>query len=536
MHKVIAVALLVAGTAAQAQDKAPASAKAGNAHQEAMVAEVEAAWARAPVEEAAAVSKGAVTVAGQRIPYTATAGTLTIRDNDGKPTASIFYTAYTKDGSAPGSRPVTFFYNGGPGSATVWLHMGSFAPVRVTTANPEYIRPAPYGFGPNPYSMLDMSDLVFVDMVGAGWSRPLGGKSGKDFWGVDQDADAFARAVERYVTKNSRWSSPKFLLGESYGTLRNGAVAALLEERGLSLNGIVYLSSILNYGVRQPGFDANYLTLFPGFAATAWYHNRLQDRPADLDAFLNDVRAFTSGAYAAALAKGSTISAEEKRAVAEQMSRYIGISPDFIMRANLRIDLAHFQTELLRDRRLSIGRLDSRYTLIPSDANAQRPDDDPSSTAISGAFIASFNDYARRTLGYRTEMPYKISAREPGFDWDWKHRAPNSNSPQTTPNTAIDLAHTMRTNPYMKVLFLNGYYDMATPFYGVEFDVSHMLLEPSLQNNVSFKYYPSGHMIYLHPESLSAMHADLSAWYRETLAEARSATPPAKPVSRGTAD
>ncbi|HEU4968610.1 S10 family peptidase [Sphingomonas sp.] len=538
MRSTIALMMLMTAVAAPAQetapDKTPAATKLAKSHQQEMIAEAEDAWVKPPVDEPASVSHGAVTVEGQRIAYTATAGTLTIRDNDGKPTGSMFYTAYTKDGAAPSSRPVTFFYNGGPGSATVWLHMGSFAPVRVTTANPEYIRPAPYGFGPNPHSLIDKTDLVFIDMMGAGWSRPLGAKTGKDFWGVDQDADAFARTIERYVTKNGRWTSPKFLFGESYGTLRNGAVAALLEERGLSLNGIVYLSSIMNYGVRQPGYDANYLTLFPGYAATAWYHNHLQNRPPNLEAFLQEVRAFTSGPYAAALAKGSTISPEEKRQIAEQMSKYIGISPDFIMRADLRVDLNHFRTELLRDRRLAIGRLDSRYTLIPSDANAERPDDDPSSTAISGAFISSFMDYAKKTLGYHPTMPYRISARQPGFNWDWKHEAPGSNFSQNTPNTAIDLAYTMRTNPYLKVLFLNGYYDMATPFYGTEFDVSHMLLEPSLQRNVEFKYYESGHMVYLNPAELAKMHDDLAVWYDQTLSDARSSQPPAKPVATST--
>jgi carboxypeptidase C (cathepsin A) len=538
MRLMLAALMLMTAAAAPAQertsgaDKSPGATKQANTHQEAMIAEAESAWVKPAVDEAAAISRGAVTVGGQRIPYTATAGTLTIRDNDGKPTASVFYTAYTRDGAAPSSRPVTFFYNGGPGSATVWLHMGSFAPVRVPTANPEYIRPAPYDFGLNPHSLIDKTDLVFVDAIGAGWSRPLGAKTGKDFWGVDQDADAFARAVERYVSKNARWSSPKFLFGESYGTLRNGAVAALLEERGLSLNGIVYLSSIMNYGVRQPGYDANYLALFPGYAATAWYHNHLQNRPADLESFLRDVRAFTAGPYAAALAKGSTISPEEKQAIAQQMAQFIGISPEYIMRANLRIDLGHFQTELLRDRRLAVGRLDSRYTLMPGDANADRPEDDPASTAISGAFVANFMDYAKKTLGYQTDMPYKISAREQGFDWDWKHKAPGSNFAQNTPNTAVDLAATMRTNPYLKALFLNGYYDLATPFFGTEFDVSHMLLEPSLQRNVAFKYYQSGHMVYLNPDELAKMHADLAAWYDETLASARSAQPPARPVAR----
>jgi carboxypeptidase C (cathepsin A) len=540
MRSTIALMMLMTAVAAPAQerapDKTPAATKMAKSHQEAMIADAEDAWVKPPVDEAAAVSHGAVTVEGQRIAYTATAGTLTIRDNDGKPTGSMFYTAYTKDGAAPSSRPVTFFYNGGPGSATVWLHMGSFAPVRVTTANPEYIRPAPYGFGPNPHSLIDKTDLVFIDAMGAGWSRPLGAKTGKDFWGVDQDADAIALTIERYVTKTSRWSSPKFLFGESYGTLRNGAVAALLEERGLSLNGIVYLSSIMNYGVRQPGYDANYLALFPGYAATAWYHNHLQNRPPNLEAFLQDVRAFTAGPYAAALAKGSTISPDEKRQIADQMSKYIGISPDFIMRADLRVDLNHFRTELLRDRRLVTGRLDSRYTLIPGDANAERAEDDPASTAISGAFVSSFMDYAKKTLGYQTAMPYRISARQPGFDWDWQHKAPGSNFSQNNPNTAVDLAYTMRTNPYLKVLFLNGYYDMATPFFGTEFDVSHMLLEPSLQQNVAFKYYESGHMVYVNPAELAKMHDDLAAWYDATLSDARSSTPPARPGTRSGED
>jgi len=542
MRLALAAALFLSAAAAAAQEPPRSSAQEAPrprdvptrpspavTHRDALNQDVEDAWVRPPVDERIAISRAAVTVRGERIPYTATAGTLTIRDDDGKPTASIFYTAYTRDGSAPGSRPVTFFYNGGPGSATVWLHMGSFAPVRVTTANPEYIRPAPYGFGQNPDSLIDVSDLVFVDAIGAGWSRPLGEKTGRDFWGVDQDADAFARAVQRYVTINHRWTSPKFLFGESYGTLRNGAVAALLEQRGLSLNGIVYLSTIMNYGVRQPGYDQNYLTLLPSYAATAWYHNRLQNRPTDLDAFLAEVRAFTSGPYASALARGSALPAAEQQAIARQMSAYTGLSTDYILRSDLRVSLSHFETELLRDRRLVVGRLDSRYLLTPDDANADSPSDDPASTAISGAFISSFMDYAGRTLGYRSEMPYRISARGDDWRWDWQHRAPGERQPQITPNTAVDLAFTMRTNPYLKVLFLNGYYDMATPFYGTEFDISHMLLDEQLQRNVSSRYYQSGHMVYLNPQALAQMHDDLAAWYRETVATSASGRPPARP-------
>ena len=511
MRFTLALSLLLA-TPAIAQDKKVDPPKL-QGHREAMMAEAEAAWAKPPVEEQAATSKGSVTVKGQAIAYTATAGTLTLRDDEGKPTASVFYTAYTKDGG--GKRPVSFLFNGGPGSASLWLHMGSFGPVRVQTTSPEYVAPGSGGLAANPYSLLDKTDLVFIDAIGAGWSRPLGDKTGKDFWGVDQDADAFARAIMRYVTKYNRWGSPKILFGESYGTLRSGAVAALLEQRGMSLNGVVLLSTILNYGVRQPGYDQNYMVLFPGYAATAWYHQRLPNRPADLKAFLAEVRQWVSGPYAAALAKGSALPAAEAQAIAKQMAAYTGLSEAYILRANLRIDLPHFQTELLRDQRVATGRLDSRYRLNVTDANADAPDDDPASTAITGAYVSAFMDYAAKTLGYKTDLPYKVSARDGSFDWDWRHRAPGQRGPQPAPNTAVDLAYTMRTNPTLKVLFLNGYYDMATPFYGAEFDANHMLLPENLQKNISFTYYESGHMIYLNPQALAQLHDDLARWYDE---------------------
>ena len=481
---------------------------------DAMIAEADAATARAPVEEQAFVSKGSVSIKGKAVAYTATAGTLTIRDDSARPTGSLFYTAYT---TGEANRPVTFFYNGGPGSATIWLHMGSFGPVRVKTDKPVYVTPDQYSVTPNPWSLLDKTDVVFIDAMGAGWSRPLGDKTGKDFNGVDQDADAFARAIMRYVAKNNRWKAPKFLFGESYGTLRSGAVAAMLEDRGMSLTGVALLSTIMNYGVRQPGYDQNHMVLFPGYAATAWYHGTLPGpKPADLDAFVNEVRAWVSGPYAAALAKGSSISDAEKDATARQMNAYTGLPVDFIKRANLRVDLQHFMTELLRTRGLSIGRLDTRYTLLPTDLNADSPDDDPASTAITGAYISAFHDYAVKTLGVKTDLPYRLSAREPGFNWDWSRRPPRGGT-QTTPNTAVDLAFTMRANPKLKILFLNGYYDMATPFYGAEFDASHMLLPADLNRNIKFTYYQSGHMIYLAESELAKMRDDVAAWYEEAL-------------------
>ncbi len=504
-----AIALLLTAAAA------PALAQpAAKNPKEAMIAEADAATARAPVEEQAAVSKGSVSIAGKPLAYTATAGTLTIRDDNGRPTASLFYTAYTAD--VP-NRPVTFFYNGGPGSATVWLHMGSFGPVRVKTDKPVYVTPDQYAVTPNNFTLLDKTDIVFIDAPGAGWSRPLGDKTGRDFNGVDQDGDAFARAITRYIARNNRWKSPKFLFGESYGTLRSGVVARLLEERGVSLHGIALLSTIMNYGVRQPGYDQNYLTLFPGYAATAWYHGTLPGaKPADLTAFVNEVRAWVSGPYAAALAKGSAITPAEQDSIARQMHAYTGLPVDFLKRAQLRVELAHFQTELLRSRGLSIGRLDARYTLPPTDLNADSPDEDPASTAITGAYISAFHDYAAKTLGVKTDLHYKLSAREPGWSWDWSHRPPRGGT-QTTPNTAVDLAYTMRANPKLKVLFLNGYYDMATPFYGAEFDANHMLLPTPLNQNIRFTYYQSGHMIYLAESELAKMKADVAAWYDEAL-------------------
>ncbi len=511
MRAVISAFMLLALTAmpAHADDK---SADAAKPRADVLKAEAEKAWPRPPVEEQAAVSKGSVALRNGTVGYTATAGTLTIRDDDGKPSASVFYTAYVKDGGAA-NRPVSFFYNGGPGSASIWLHMGSFSPVRVSTENPTYVAPSQYALKPNPDSLIDKTDMVFIDAIGTGWSRPLGDKTGKDFWGVDQDAEAFARAIIRYVDKNNRWQSPKVLFGESYGTLRNGAVAAQLEDRGLSLDGIVMLSTILNYGVELPGYDIGPLSMVPTYAATAWYHNRIANRPADLAKFIDEVRGWVSGPYAAALAKGTAISADELTATARQLAAYTGLSEAFVRRANLRIPLEQFQTELLRDRGVATGRLDTRYLLNVGDANAAEPEDDAASTATTGAYVSSFQSYVARTLGYKTDMPYKVSARDKDFDWDWKHRAPGTRWPAQVPDTGLDLAYVMRINPTLKVLFLNGYFDAATQFYATEYDIDHLMLAEPLRKNITSRYYESGHMIYLNPAVLPKLHEDIAGWY-----------------------
>ena len=516
-----------AAPAAMTDDEDKKPSRVSEKHKDATSDEAEKGWARAPVEERTVATQHSIPFGAKgTIKYTATAGTLTVRDDQGKPTGSYFYTAYTVPGAS--RRPVTFFYNGGPGSATVWLHMGSFGPMRVRTGNPEIIRPAPFGFGPNPDTILDKTDIVFIDMMGAGYSRALGEAKEKDFWGVDQDVDGFARAITRYITKNSRWNSPKFLFGESYGTLRSGALAYQLQDRGVALNGVVLLSSILNYGVRQPGYDQIYLTYLPSYAATAWYHNRLQNRPADLRAFLDEVRAYASGPYASALAKGQNISPAERDAVAQKLSEYTGLSANFIKLADLRVDLSRFRKELLRGQRVTVGRLDSRYTGIDADAAGEGPEFDVSSIAPQGAFVGLFNDYIVKDLNYRTDMAYTLSASgKPGFDWDWRHRPPGfrGGRGENNPNTAQDLAAAIRVNPYLKVLSLNGYYDMATPFFGTEFDVSHMLLEPAQQHNIAFKYYESGHMAYMNPAVLHQMRVDLDRFYDDAVGAAVNGQP-----------
>ncbi|MEH3100318.1 MAG: peptidase S10 [Sphingomonas adhaesiva] len=529
MRVALAAGLLLASCPAVAQDRA---ARSSNSNAEAQRDAVESSYANAPIEEREERSTGSVTVAGKRLGYAATAGTLTLRDLEGKPTASMFYTAYTLDGTKPGTkRPVTFFYNGGPGSPTFWLHMGSFAPVRLQTGNPEFIRPAPYDVAPNPYTLLDKTDMVFLDAIGSGYSRPLGDMRPSAFYGVDEDADAFAKAILRYATKFGRWNSPKFLFGESYGTLRSGALAYQLQERGMALNGVVLFSSIMNYGYRQPGLDQVYINYLPSYAATAWYHNRLPNRPADVATAVQQAREFATGAYMSALAKGQDIGAAERDQVAQRMSELTGLSADFVKRANLRVDLPRFQKELLRDQRRVVGRFDSRYIGTDSDAAGERPETDVSSEAISGAFIGSFQDYVTHRLGYRTEMPYRLSARDAaGWTWNWRHDAPNRMGQQNNPNTAIDLAAAMRANPYLQVLSMNGWYDMATPFFGTENDLGHMMLEPSQRPNLRFTYYPGGHMIYLNPEALVTMKRDLAAWYDRAVAVALSGTPPVTPT------
>ena len=410
-------------------------------------------------------------------------------------------------------RPVTFFYNGGPGSSTLWLHMGSLGPVRIHTDSPQSTRNAPFDLEPNADSLIDKSDLVFLDAIGTGFSRPLGDTKITDFWGVDQDLDAFSRGIQRYITANDRWNSPKFLFGESYGTTRSAGLSYMLQDHGVQLNGVTLLSSILNYGIRQPGYDQTYIAYLPSFAATAWYHDRLQTKPADLPAFLAEVRAWARGPYAAALAKGQDLQPAERDAVARQLSAYTGLPVPFLINANLRVDLNRFRAEVLRDQGQIVGRYDSRFTGYNPDAGSESAEYDPSDTGITGAFVAAFQNYLSGQLDYHSDLTYRPTNYNRSLVWDWKHKAPGSNYPQNNPDVAVDLGAAMRENPHLKVESLNGWYDMATPFFGTEYDLKHMELPPTLQSNLRFSYYPSGHMVYLNPEALRSLKADVARFY-----------------------
>jgi len=466
-------------------------------------------------KEESSVTSNKVTVDGQKIAYTATAGNLLIRKGD-DPVASMFYVAYTRDG-VPNleQRPVTFFYNGGPGSSTIWLHMGSFGPRIVETANAQATGPAPYHLVHNGDSLLDRSDLVFIDAVSTGFSRVVGKGEGTNFWSVDGDVDAFAKFITRYVTLRKRWNSPKFLFGESYGTPRSAALVYSLQKQGMSFNGVVLLSSILNYAARAPGLDDPFVNFLPSFAAIAWFHDKLPHKSADLGAFLQQARDFAAGDYAQALAKGHSLPAAQMDAVAARLHEFTGLSVQYLKEANLRVNASRFRKELLREQRRTVGRYDGRFEGMDVDAAGEEPASDPSSTAITGAFTAAFNSYLADELNYSHDTPYQIRSSDIK-DWEFKHKLPDylgSASPYPLTYVVDDLGQAMRENPRLKVLSANGYFDLATPFFNTERDLNHMGLEPALRDNVSFRYYASGHMVYLNPEARKEFRADLAKFY-----------------------
>lgn len=507
--QVFAVALL-ACRVALAADPAPLSTQPDDT-------------ARAPVAEVRKTTSFQTTIAGRSIRYEATAGTLTVRSDDGKPRASMFYVAYvvpTAKGGAP--RPLTFFFNGGPGSASLWLNIGGFGPVHTVTASPRPTGLPPYTVGPSDGSLLDKTDMVFLDAIGTGYSRTLGDTPDSAYWGVDSDIDAFARAITRYVLLNKRGNSPKFLFGESYGTTRAAGLVYKLQTQAMDFNGVVLMSTILNFANLLPGVDQGFINLVPTFAATAWYHGKVAKEPADLTAFLQQARAFARGPYAAALAKGDALSDAEAADVARQLSRFVGLPESYLIQTRLRIDMEEFRKQLLKDRGLITGRFDARFTapdtFVSAGGAVDPATNDAATRGVTSAYLSTYRDYLTHDLGYTTDLTYRALHNmviEPA--WDWQHKAPAIDEPLTTPNTAIDLASALRGNAKLHVFALNGLFDLSTPFFAAEHDLEHMLVGPDLRGNVRFGYYESGHMIYGDQVALQALKRDLVSFYDSAL-------------------
>jgi len=493
-------------------------------------------------------TQGTVDVGGQHIAYTAVAGTITVGSTDvqdaelgpdGKPQpgsqlafaepkdlkdatphAHIFYVAYFKKDAKAEDRPITFFYNGGPGSSTVWLHMGSLGPKHVVTDGDQHLPAAPYKLVDNTYSLLDTSDLVFIDMPGTGFGRLVGKDAGKAFWGLDEDANAFARFIARFITKYNRWNSPKYLFGESYGTTRSAVLSDILENnKSIDLNGVILLSQIFNFTTDidgpsgNPGVDLPYVLALPTYAATGWYHKKLPQQPAALEPFLKDVEDFAMGPYTHALALGTDLTAEEKNSVAEKLHDYTGLPVAYLLRANLRVSGGEFEKALQEDQDLTTGRLDTRFSGPNLNPLSEGAEYDPQSSAISSAYVALFNDYVRRDLKYGEGQTYLPEAQFGSTQWDLTHHGFPG-----TPNVAVDMAEALKTNPRLRIMVNGGYYDLATPFFAAEYEEKHLPIPQSLAKNIEYDWYESGHMVYVRDESLKQLHDRVAAFIKSTLA------------------
>lgn len=469
------------------------------------------------------VTKHSVKIDQKIINYTATVGTLILKNEKDEPIASFGYTAYTKDSQPDLSkRPITFSFNGGPGSSSMWLHMGIMGPRRVLVNDPLPNGPAPYKIEDNNYSILDISDIVMMDPVGTGLSRAVGKAKNSDFWGVDSDIKSVSQFIRDYTNDHERWNSPKYLLGESYGTFRSAGVADYLQANlGISVNGVILVSNVLDIRTLSfnPGDEISYIVNLPSYAATAWYHQKVTPKPSSLIDFLKEVRVFALGEYTTALMKGDLLTAPERDLIISKLSGYTGLSKDYWNKANLRVNQPQFCQELLRDTGFAVGRLDSRYTGIAQNQLSEHAFQDPQSSDISPAFISSFLHYYTTELKVSKEKKYNTSAYGlAGFDWEWKHaRSGSIIGDPASPNTGPDLVNAMSNNPTMKVLVLNGIYDLATPFGASEYTLDHLGLNPKIKKNIIHKYYEAGHMMYTHKESAIQFKKDVMEFILGTL-------------------
>lgn len=463
-------------------------------------------------EEKFVETQHSVRIGGQEVLYTVAPGQLVLRRPNGEPRGNMFFVAYTRDGVTDMCfRPVTFCYNGGPGSATIWLHMGVLGPKRVQMAEEGFQPAPPYRLVDNEHSLLDVTDIVAIDAMSTGFSRAVEGEDPHQFHGVQQDIEAFSEFIRLYITKFSRWPSPKYLLGESYGTVRSAGVSQELQSRhGIELNGIILVSSVIDFMTlnEAPGNAIYYAGFLPTYTVTAWYHKKLPvDVQGSLEEIMEEAREFAFGEYLLALTKGNRLTPRETDDIAKKVARLTGLSLEYIKQANLRINPKRFRKELLRDQRLMTGRLDSRFTGIDADAAGERQEFDPSNTALSGAYTALFNDYIRNELKWESELKYRTSG--PVRPWDYGNRARYL-------NLVDSLRRTMARNPFLKVLVTNGIFDMATPYAATEWTFDHLGYESTYRERVRMTYYEAGHMMYIRPSMLKKFKQDVAQFIKDT--------------------
>lgn len=442
-----------------------------------------------------------------------------LKDENNKPIALFGFTAYFKENPEK-NRPIIFAYNGGPGSSSYWLHMGIMGPKRIVLDDPNYNQPAPYQLVNNEFSILDVADVVMMDPVGTGLSIPIGESTGKDFWGVDQDIRSVSLFIMQFLKEHNRLNSPKYILGESYGTFRNAGVMNYLLGNGYGLNGVIMVSAVFDLRTLffAPNEDMSYVVYLPTMAATAWYYNKVTNKGEDLPSFVQEVREFTENEYMPALFKGNTLTTVERSRIAGKLQEYTGVSSEIWERADLKLMAGEYFQELLRKEGKTVGRLDSRYSGINKDPMSMDSFTDPQSDAISPAYTMGFLDYFHGALNVSKDLNYSTSAySKEGFKWDWKHKGTDSWGADASVTTLPDMENALSKDPNVKILIMNGYYDLATVFYGVEHSIAHLNIPKSVSDRISMTYYEAGHMMYTDLPSAKLFREDLKNFIQDTL-------------------